>query len=1094
MNLNAIKRKLQNFVKPISTAISQIPAKTTKYFNSPVDYYNDSNPLLPIKDIYQRSKAAQVPQLNLGKNLTGKTKTAVEFAQAIPNLFLQAPKNTTEGLIETPLSLMKGDWKGTLRGGAKAIDLPLQTFTGGKGGALLNTGKQSLKQLAIQGAKQTSKIGGIFGAQQSLMDIKDTDTPQEIVKNVGTGTLIGMGGGALLGAGAPIASRSVKNLFSATKDISREVSAMTPEVQKQYLQAGFISLPEKAKPFQKDLDRFVSLVKQNDTYQAGVSKVGKLLSSQEVADQMGVPHEQLMDDVLRQAGKPIPQRLPPTPQNFTPLDVTPPGMKERGVMETIRTSDVTTPELRQGIEQVAGEFRYYKPYSDIDSLGNAQNLIATEGIDKAKETILKGDYNKTNVAAAEILISKAMREGRIGEATTMLKDLSVKATTSGQANQAWSMWSRLTPEGMLKYAQKEISSSAEKMGSGTKFARKILGKKAPELTKEDATIIADLMGKANTATTPEGQAKYVKMALQTISDKIPIGVSEVIDAFRYNNMLSGFPTHERNFFQNLWNTYALRPLTLAAEGRPIQALKYEAGAIKSIPKGLDAFYKTMARKIPIDMSKVEVRQVRLQKLPRPLTFFSELMEAGDKAFSAIIESAEMGRGKTLAEAQETSQNLLLRTPIGTKGKGIMSDSIDSMVQGIDAFGKKFKPVRWAVPFLRTPFNFGKMWLEYSPLGIANLKGAQDKRNVIAKAILGSTATAVGASLAMQGRTTWAVPIDQEQKEWFYATKRKPFSIKMGETWVPAQYFGPFAFAVMLPSAANYYYNEAPTALTEGDMGKLTKTMASVVSFWSQSSPMANLGGFVKTMQGDIDFNLTRNIAFTASQLKPYEGMLRYIANILDPIYRKPKTFGEQMISDIPFLTENIKETYTEPTGEPSVREPINFLLPYGIGKENKQYELFYQGRGAELQQNALENRLKKSLEEGIIPPEVLADTPDNLKADLAYSKIKAAFVKKDKEALAQLKASGLLTPEVVKQVKLYIKMEKAGIVKADRDLMQYEGNARAAEVLKRVNELAPKNQLKHLKLLVVAGIVTPDVLAEIKRLYQEQKLTSNSTN
>lgn len=847
-------------------------------------------------------------------------------------------------------------------------------------------------------------------------------------------------------------------------------------------------------PFQKDIDRFTALVKQNDKYQQGVPAIGKLSSSEDIARSMGITHDELMNQVLQKAGKPVPERLPSTPAEVippktpplppTPEGAIPSGLKERGVMKTVRTAEVTSPELKQAVGNVTGESRYYKPYSDLESLHNAQVFIESEGIDKVKETILKGEYNKTNVAAGELLVSKAMKEGRMDEALELLENLSKKATTSGQANQAWSMWSRLTPEGMIKYAQKQVATAAEKMGSATKAVQKMTGQKAPELTKDDAKIIYDLMVKANNATNEADKAKYVRLALQTVSDKVPLGVSELFDAYRYNNMLSGLPTHEKNFFQNIWNTFLTPAMTMVAEGKPRDALKFELNAIKNIPKGIDNFVKVMKREIPIDLGKIEMEKVRLQKLPRPLTVFSELMEASDKLFTTVIESAAEGIGKSPTEAKAMAEEYLLRKKIGTKGAGWLSDHVDSMAEGIQAWGKKYQLLRWAVPFLRTPFNAAKMWLEYSPVGAANLIGNQNKRNVLAKAMLGSVATSIGLIKAMEGNTTWAVPTDKEQKEWFYATKRKPFSIKVGDNWVPAQYFGPFAFAMLLPAAANYYYYEAPKALTDGDMGKLGKTLASVLYFWSQSSPMAGLGGFVKTMEGDIDMNVSRNVAFNLSQLKPYEGMLRYIANIFDPVYRKPATFGEQLISDIPGLTQNL-EPYTEPSGEPSKREPINFLLPYAIGQSNPRYETYYQGRSAELQQNALETQLKNAFDEGKpLPP----NTSTAMRADLLINQFNKAKREKDVNLLKKLKSSGLLTPETVKKAQVFEALEKRGIVKADRDLLQFEGGKRADEVLKRIKSLSPKNQGKHLKLLMDAGIVTPEIFAEMKKIYKEQTM------
>jgi hypothetical protein len=700
----------------------------------------------------------------------------------------------------------------------------------------------------------------------------------------------------------------------------------------------------------------------------------------EKASQVEVPVGRKLSQQVEKATKPAEQiaELPKEQPIMGGGQQTPPsentisqGFKERGVMRTIRTSETTPPELTKEIEKITGSTRFYKPYSDIASLKDAQSRIATEGVDNVKKAVLEGEYSKENVAAGEILVSKALNEGRIDEATEIIKNLSMKATQAGQANQAWSMWSRMTPAGFLKYAESEVAKAAEKMGSITKSIRGVFGKKPPELTTEDKKIIKDYMTKANQAATDEEKAKFVKLAMQTVADKIPLGVSDVLDAYRYNNMLSGLPTHERNFFNNVWNTFITPALTLAAEGRPKQAILYEFNAIKNIPKGLDMFVKSMRREIPIDLGKIDLsmERVKYEKLPRPLTIFSDLMEASDKLFSGIIESSMVAAGKTPEEAARLAQEYLVRTPLQARGYGFLSDKVvRAMGDGIQAFGNKFKPVKWAVPFLRSPFNWAAMQLEYSPLGIANLVGENlNKRTTIARALLGSGATLIGAKLALEGRTTWAAPTDPEEKKWFYATGRKPFSVKIGDKWIPAYYFGPFAFAILLPAAAHYYYKEAPDALSEGDWEKLGKTIASAIYYWSQSSPLAGLGGFVRTLEGDIDYSFSKNLAFNVSQIIPFSSMLRYITNIFDPIYRKPQDFVEQLKTNIPGLSQTIQQTYQEPTGEPARRDITNYILPWAIGTETPEsqlYEPFYRERQQERQQTRLINTLKKQIEEG----------------------------------------------------------------------------------------------------------------------------------
>jgi len=57
------------------------------------------------------------------------------------------------------------------------------------------------------------------------------------------------------------------------------------------------------------------------------------------------------------------------------------------------------------------------------------------------------------------------------------------------------------------------------------------------------------------------------------------------------------------------------------------------------------------------------------------------------------------------------------------------------------------------------------------------------------------------------------------------------------------------------------------------------------------------------------------------------------------------------------------EPYTTPTGEPSRREPINYILPYDIGIPKTEYEPLLQQRTQKLQQNAVINQLTKEGEQ-----------------------------------------------------------------------------------------------------------------------------------
>jgi hypothetical protein len=257
----------------------------------------------------------------------------------------------------------------------------------------------------------------------------------------------------------------------------------------------------------------------------------------------------------------------------------------------------------------------------------------------------------------------------------------------------------------------------------------------------------------------------------------------------------------------------------------------------------------------------------------------------------------------------------------------------------------------------------KQWIEYSPVGFATTIGAANKREQIAKALLGTLATAIGADLALQDRVTWAAPTDPLQKKLYYDSGRKPYSIKIGDKWISMQYAGVFAWALGIPAAVKYYTQESREALSDDQITKLAKIMTSIAGFWSNQTFVSGLASFVKMAEGDIDYNLPRNIGYSLGQLKPMEGLMRYVATVIDPVFRKPKTIGEQLISDIPFLTKQLP-AYETTLGEPATRNITNYIAPYAWGFENKQFEEPYQQRTKQLQENALINKTKSEMEGG----------------------------------------------------------------------------------------------------------------------------------
>lgn len=691
--------------------------------------------------------------------------------------------------------------------------------------------------------------------------------------------------------------------------------------------------------------------------QIGVkSGVGERVKASPEIIEGGLPTTQ---KTISQGQKPPPPQSPPS--EFSSKKIIPEGEKERQFITTVREAEATAPKVA---EQVQGT---YRPTTNKEAVIFAKRTVK-ENYDFAKQRVFDEPLSLETNTIGQELMRTAQEQGRFNDAIEVAEHLAQKGTQTGQTVQAFSIWGKFTPEGMLKYLTREVNKANAKLGPLSKGVRRIFGKGKTNIDTNDAKAIDQFMRMANKSQTDEQSAYYVKKAMDVAAKKIPWGINDVIDTYRYNNMLSNPLTHLRNNVSNAIQTFITRPATLIAEGRPIQAVKYEINTLKAIPEALGAFrgsFKKGEQFRRLDVSLIEgEKQLRPPKIMGVWNIPSELMEGSDRFFRTLIKSGEIAIGKSAKEAEALAEYSLFRQGLHPKDQGIVLSKIDDFTRGIYQLRKV--GLGWSIPFLQTPMNVAKAWIEYSPVGVITTIGTSAKRTQMAKAIVGSVATLVGVDLAMQGRTTWSAPTDPLAKKLFYDSGKKPYSVKIGNKWVPMQTFGVYALALGLPAAYKHYQEDAPSALSDDQWMKLARTTGGIATLWSNQTFVSGLGAFVKIAQGDQDYTVPKNIAFTLGQLKPMEGLIRYIATVVDPIFRQPKTFSQQMIADIPGLTKSLP-AYETSTGGEARRNITNYIAPYAMGIETPESQSsaqLFEDRKQQLQKNKLVSEEKKALEGG----------------------------------------------------------------------------------------------------------------------------------
>lgn len=208
----------------------------------------------------------------------------------------------------------------------------------------------------------------------------------------------------------------------------------------------------------------------------------------------------------------------------------------RFASETVINAEITAPEVKQALTSTEVT---YKPVTNPETLAKAQRLVS-ENIDEAERIVNTGEMNADTFATAQELVRKAQNEGRFEHAVKLVSELSERASTAGQAVQSLSMWGRLTPEGMLRYAQ-NIRNKAIK--NKIKIPKNI----PPKLAKE----INDLMTQANKL--PDGREKsiIVAKALDKIAAQVPASFAQKISTLQTMAQLLNPKTAIRNLVGNL---------------------------------------------------------------------------------------------------------------------------------------------------------------------------------------------------------------------------------------------------------------------------------------------------------------------------------------------------------------------------------------------------------------------------------------------------------------------------------------------------------------------------------------------------------------
>lgn len=185
--------------------------------------------------------------------------------------------------------------------------------------------------------------------------------------------------------------------------------------------------------------------------------------------------------------------------------------------QTVANSDKTIPQVAEDLKNLN---LGYDVQTNADSLLKANKRIADDSEAAVRFVLDNKAPSAEHTTTAIQLINKFQNEGNFERAVDIASDISSKLTKNGQAIQAASIYDRLSPEGILLYAQRRVNKlNDERWFKGITKEQKINPDLAKQL-KELSENMKNLTGDAKIEASQELQQALQALGKSTIFRKL----------------------------------------------------------------------------------------------------------------------------------------------------------------------------------------------------------------------------------------------------------------------------------------------------------------------------------------------------------------------------------------------------------------------------------------------------------------------------------------------------------------------------------------------------------------------------------------------
>lgn len=397
------------------------------------------------------------------------------------------------------------------------------------------------------------------------------------------------------------------------------------------------------------------------------------------------------------------------------------------------------------------EVQYYDKVTNKESLEEAFSKLNENGQNETLNWFSKDSEDATAVDVAEgwILLKQYADNNDTEGMVAVAKKMREIGTKAGQTVQAFNIMARLTPEGMVKYAQSELSEAYDRMvkGKTQKWIEK--HQKDFDLTPQETGAIMEIMKKVSTM--EDGYDKRVELAKvqKIMTDKLPPERGTGIKSWMRISMLFNPKTQIRNIMGNavIAPVNAFSDLFASMTDKVVGAktgyrttgVTNIKNYVKGFGKGAYQSYNDFRRGINtrnIQGNRFEISEGKSfnnntpigKALNRVDSLLSFMLDAGDRTFYEATFTNSINNQLVLNNTTEVTQEMidiatqeaLSRTWQDNNNYTRFVLNIRKGLNAIHIPGKEgYGLGDVLIPFAKTPANLTKAIVDYSPAGLVS---------------------------------------------------------------------------------------------------------------------------------------------------------------------------------------------------------------------------------------------------------------------------------------------------------------------------------------------------------------------------------------